>query len=138
SFRPTATLSPRPVPCTPHQTPARHAMAIDHVHARATGVTDLRDHALRLMKRCKGYCMFAGGGLASGIRSWMRWRWLRCDGSIPPSSTCTNMVPSSPITAAIVVFLIKPGGSKIIIHLFFNDLPLPTSGGSVAFCYNQK
>jgi hypothetical protein len=29
-------------------------------------------------------------------------------------------------------FLIKPGGSKIIIHLFFNDLPLPTRRGK--FC----
>jgi hypothetical protein len=43
-----------------------------------------------------------------------------------------QLVPSSPITAAIVVFLIKPGGSKIIIHLFFNDLPLPTRRGK--FC----
>jgi len=54
------------------------------------------------------------------------------------TSIIHNMVPSSPIRAAIVVFLIKPGGSKIIIHLFFNDLPLPGVGSSVAFCYNQK
>src|SRR5262249_18488711 len=49
------------------------------------------------------------------------------------------MVPSSPITAAIVVFFIKPGGSKIIIHLFSMTCHCQHgAGSSVAFCYNQK
>ena len=46
------------VPCTPHQAPAclaaggsRSANTIDHVHTRATCFTDLRDHAVRLMRR---------------------------------------------------------------------------------------
>jgi chemotaxis signal transduction protein len=45
------------VPCTPHQTPAslaaddsRPADTIDHVHTCATGVTDLRDRVVWLMK----------------------------------------------------------------------------------------
>jgi hypothetical protein len=32
-------------------------VTIDHMHTCATGVTDLRDHAVRLMKRCECYCM---------------------------------------------------------------------------------
>jgi hypothetical protein len=46
------------VPCTPHQAPAglaaggsRPADTIDHVHTRATCFTDLRDHAVRLLRR---------------------------------------------------------------------------------------
>jgi hypothetical protein len=46
------------VPCIPHQAPAglaaggsRPADTIDHVHARAACFADLRDRAVRLMKR---------------------------------------------------------------------------------------
>ena len=46
------------VPCTPHRAPAnvatgggRHAATIDIVHTRAACLADLRDHAVRLMKR---------------------------------------------------------------------------------------
>jgi len=46
------------VPCTPHQAPAglaahdsRPAITVDHVHTRATCMADLRDRAVRVMKR---------------------------------------------------------------------------------------
>src|SRR5262245_19231523 len=55
------------VPCTPHQTPASlaasnsgHAMTIDHVHARTAGMTDLCDHAVRLMKWHECCCIRRG------------------------------------------------------------------------------
>src|SRR5262249_8352197 len=116
SFHPTVTLSPRPVPCTPHQTPAPHAMAIDHVHARATGVTDLRD--LGIWDQIMDALAVAHDATVQMI-----------DTSIIHVHQHGAFITNN---GGIVVFLIKPGGSKIIIHLFFNDLPLPTRRGK--FC----